>query len=99
TYWYQVRWTDLNGNPHIEPAFPVRTDVPPVRARVRWVISHNAIDNDIFARFGSGTDPNAAAFARPTGGSAAADSVKVVTPAGFGGGVRRYFFHADLTDR
>ena len=98
-YWYQVRWTGTGGGTHIEPAFRVTTDTPPVRARVKWVISHNAIDNDIFARFGSGTDPNHAPFVRPCGGSTTADSVRVVTPAGFGGGVRRYYFHSDLTDR
>ena len=73
--------------------------MPAVRARVRWAISHNAIDNDIFARFGSGTDPNTAAFVRPCGGGPAADSIVSVTPVGFGGGLRRYYFHADLTDR
>ena len=45
-YWYQVRWTGTGGGTHIEPAFRVTTDTPPVRARVKWVISHNAIDND-----------------------------------------------------
>jgi subtilisin family serine protease len=97
-YWYEVRWGDGQGRQHRTPAFRVGTDTPPVRARVAWVISHDAIDNDIFARIGSGTDPNHAAFLRPCGGSTAADSVKVVTPAGFGGGINRYFFHADLTD-
>jgi len=97
-FWYQVRWIDGQAREHTEPAFRITTDVPPVRARVRWVISHEALDNDIFARFGSGTNPDVAAFQRPCGGTSSADSVRVVTPAGFGGGIRRYYFHADLTD-
>ncbi|HTK30739.1 MAG TPA: S8 family serine peptidase [Candidatus Saccharimonadaceae bacterium] len=96
-YWYEVRWTDGVSRQHVEPAFRVTTDTPPVRARVRWAITHNALDNDIFARFGSGTDPNAAAFLRPCGGTPAADSSTVVVPVGFGS-MTRWFFHADLTD-
>jgi len=97
-YWYEVRWTDAQGYGHTEPAFRVRTDVPPVRARVQWAITHNALDNDIAARFGSGTDPLHPAFVRPCGGTGAADSSVVVVPVGFGS-MTRWFFHADLTDR
>src|SRR5206468_1934943 len=45
SYWYRVSWTDVHGFAHREPAFRVTTDVPPLRARVRWVITHNALDN------------------------------------------------------
>ncbi|TMQ47178.1 MAG: hypothetical protein E6K73_14055 [Candidatus Eisenbacteria bacterium] len=31
-YWYQVRWTGTAGGTHIEPAFRVTTDTPPMRA-------------------------------------------------------------------
>ncbi len=96
-YWYQVRWTDTDGRQRLEPAFRVLTDTPPVRARVQWVVSHTAIDNDLFTRFGSGTSIDAPAFVRPTGGSGAADSAVVVVPGVFGD-VTRYFFHSDLTD-
>jgi len=95
-YWYEVRWSDGVGE-HAEPAFLVKTAVPPVRARVRWAISHTALDNDVAARFGSGTDPNAPAFWRACGGSSAADSSRVIVPGAFGDLVR-YYFHADLTD-
>jgi len=97
TYWYQVRWTDSHGT-HREPAFAVRTDVPPTRVRVKWAITHNAIDNDIFAIFGSGTNPLNPVFQRPCGGSSSADSAVVVVPVGFGS-MTRYYFHTDLTDR
>jgi subtilisin family serine protease len=98
TYWYQVRWTDTQGFTHREPAFAVRTDVRPVRARVQWVITHNAMDNDIFARFGSGVDELNPAFQRPCDGSTSADSFVVVVPVGFGGATKRFYFHTDLTD-
>ena len=97
-YWYQVRWTDAGGVVHVESAFQVQTNVPPVRARVKWVVTHNALDNDVFTRFGSGTDPQAPAFVRATGGTSSADSSRVVVPVGFGS-MTRWFFHADLTDR
>ncbi len=97
-YWYEVRWMDTAGAQHVEPAFEVATDVPPVRVRVRWSITHNAIDNDIFARFGSGVDPANPAFVRPCGGSGVADSSVVVVPVGFGT-MTRWYFHADLTDQ
>ncbi len=97
-YWYQVRWTDTQGFAHVEPAFRITTDTPPLRARVTWVITHNALDNDVFARFGSGTDPNHAAFVRPCGGSTSADSSRTIIPVGFGTS-KRYYFHADLRDR
>jgi hypothetical protein len=96
-YWYQVRWWDAVGVSHIEPAFRVETDVPLVRARVRWAITHNALDNDIFARFGSGTDPAHPAFVRPCGGTGVADSSVVIVPVGFGA-MTRWYFHADLTE-
>jgi hypothetical protein len=98
TYWYQVRWTDTHGFEHVEPAFAVKTDVPPVRARVQWVLTHTALDNDVFARFGSGTSYLTPAYLHATGGTSSADSSRVVFPVGFGP-MTRYFFHADLTDR
>src|SRR5439155_555280 len=79
-YWYQVRWADISGGTHLEPAFRVLTDTPPVRARVRWIITHSGLDNDVFARFGSGTNPDGAPFVRPCGGSGAADSSVVAVP-------------------
>jgi hypothetical protein len=96
-YWYQVRWTDGQGYTHIEPPFRVRTDVQPLRARVTWVIDHEALDNDVFARFGSGTNADHPSFERPCGGSGAADSVVRVADAILYQ-VDRYYFHADLTD-
>src|SRR5262249_20068180 len=53
TYWYQVRWIDNHSRSFAGPAFAVRTDVPPVRARVRWAITHSALDNDVHTLFGS----------------------------------------------
>jgi hypothetical protein len=96
-YWYQVRWIDTQGQSHAAPAFVVPTDAPPVRARVRWAITHSALDNDVVTQFGSGTDPDHAAFIRPTGGKAVADSSHQYAP-GFGDGVTRFYFHTDLTD-
>src|SRR4030095_14318027 len=57
-----------------------------------------ALDNDVFARFGSGTNALNPAFERPCGGSGAADSSVIVVPVGFGE-MTRFYFHADLTDQ
>src|SRR5205823_3792539 len=88
---------DTQSREHQEPAFKVSTAVRPVRARVSWSVTHNALDNDIAIRFGSGVTPQSAIFSRAGGGTGAADSVKVVVPVGFGA-MTEYFFHADLTD-
>ena len=96
-YWYQVRWLDALLQPHAQPAFKVATDVPAVRARVRWAITHSAYDNDVVTTFGVGADPQHPVFWRPTGGKAIADSSHQFAP-GFGDGITRFYFHADLTD-
>jgi hypothetical protein len=68
-----------------------------VRARVRWIVTHEALDNDASIHFGSGVDPDAPAFIRTAGGRPAADSSRSLAP-GFGDGLKRFWFHADLTD-
>jgi len=92
-----VRWTDTFGGTHVEPSYRVATQVKPTLVRVSWSYTHNAPDNDLFVRYGSGTNTNAAPFVRPTGGSSTADSTKVVVPVGFGS-MTQYWFHEDLTE-
>jgi hypothetical protein len=101
-YWYRVRWTDINGQSHDEPAFPVIFNPPVALATLHWSITHNTPDNDLLIYLGSGTDVSdptrTAEYLIPAPGSGAADSVLSV-PGTAETGNMQWFWHHTLTDR
>lgn len=83
TYWYRVRWRDMQGRLHEEPAFPVLFDPPTPIATIEWTITHSYMDNDLLVYIGSGTDagdpPNTAPYFFVGQGAGAADSIGSAT--------------------
>jgi subtilisin family serine protease len=95
-YWYRVRWVDVNGYAHSEPALSGRIMDSPVLARIEYSWTHNWSDGDLAVRFGTGTDTGNPVWFRPGEGAPAADSIVNVGGVNYLGTLRHYF-HVDLT--
>lgn len=96
TWWYRVRWIDVNGLSHAEPALSARIVDSPVIARVEYSWTHDYSDGDLAVRFGTGTDTSSPIWFRPGEGAPAADSIVNVNGTSYIGTLRHYF-HVDLT--
>lgn len=96
TYWYRLRWTDVGGASHVEPALSVRIADSPVKARVLYAWTHNFSDGDLTTKFGTGTDPAHPVWFQMGEGATVADSMKSMSGVTYLG-THEYFFHVDLT--
>jgi hypothetical protein len=96
TYWYRVRWVDVIGFSHPEPALAARIMDSPVVARLLYSWTHNYSDGDLAVRVGTGTNTLAPVWFRPGLGAPAADSVVTRSGVAFTG-TKQHYFHVDLT--
>lgn len=96
TYWYRLRWSDLGGGSHTEPALSVKIADSPVKARVLYAWTHNFSDGDLTTRIGTGTDTSHPVWFRMGEGATVADSMKSMSGITYLG-TKEYFFHIDLT--
>jgi subtilisin family serine protease len=97
TYWYQVEHVSAAGT-FAEPAYPVTLGEEVPVARLKYSITHNAIDNDLLVLLGTGTQVARAEFI--VTGRSAAEADEVTTVAGDPTtGNLRHDFTIELTSR
>lgn len=97
TYWYAVEHESAAGT-FREPAFPVTLGEAIPVARLKYSITHNAIDNDLLVLLGTGTQVARADFIVTGRSAAEADQVATV-PGEPTTGDQRHDFTIDLTSR
>jgi hypothetical protein len=96
TYWYRLRWIDIHGLSHQEPALSTRIADSPVLARIQYSWTHDFSDGDLAIRYGTGTSTAAPVWFRAGLGAPAADSV-ITRPGVTYTGTLQHYFHVDLT--
>jgi len=97
TYWYQVEHVSAAGT-FREPAYPVTLGEEVPVARLKYSITHNAIDNDLLVLLGTGTQVARADFIVTGKSASEADQVTPVTGEPTIGSLR-HDFSINLTSR
>jgi hypothetical protein len=95
SYWYQVRWVDLAGVEHPQPAARADFGEAPYLAILNYGVAHNEFDHDVTATIGwsAARDPGNSDWATLGDGTSGADTVFVLEPANAGTATLGYLEH------